>query len=331
MMRLSGSALATLLFLAASAHAQQAGAGEGCARARSAGERAICDMPAVAAADAAMRFAERGLTQELPVADRSALLLERQAWLRARTGSCGAEAGGALMRCLIAETEARTRMLEGGGQNRDPRAPQLRPAFFHEAKPGRYDIDIAYPQIVVAKGAAEAAFNKAAHDLILGDAGLMGEFRGAGSAASTGNSVFYDVPYLGTRLVTVVFWLVSGSGRWEHPFIARESLAFDLQLGRPLVPDDVLNAPPEAARAIAVLCRTRLEAAARAEGWRLSPTADPTVVVANFRNWAPGPLALDILFDPGTVAPEAAGLHACRIDYAALLPFLKLKGPLPPA
>ena len=328
MWRIPVAALSVVFLLGGAT--QHASPGDVCARGRGAVERALCDIPAVVAADAAMNFAERGLAQELPAADRPALAVERQAWLRARAGSCGGDAAGALARCLVAETEARTRMLDGGGHNREPRAPQLRPVFFHEARPGRYDIDIAYPQIVGASGGAEAAFNRAAHDLILGDAGLMAQFRSGGGGV-VGSAVFYDIHNLGPRLVTVVFWLISAAGRGEHPFIGRESLMFDLRQGRGVVPEDVLNAPAAAARAIAALCRTKLEAAASAEGWRLAAGADPTAIVASFRNWAPGPLAVDILFDPGTVAAEAAGVHACRIDYAAMLPLLKLKGSLPPA
>jgi hypothetical protein len=324
MTRLTALALIALLGLGLPVLGQRGDLASGCGV-------AACDEPSVAAAEVAMRFAERGLAAELSAADRSALEMEAAAWRRARDASCGAETGAAATRCLIDETEARTRMLESGGRNRDPKAPQLRPAFFREAQPGRYETDIAYPQIFGLASAATQAFDKAAHDLILADAGLMGEFRsGGGAGAPIRNSVFYDIPHLGPRLVTVVFWLVSGSGRLTHPFVARESLVFDLRLGRALTPQDVLTDPPQAARRIAALCQTQLATAARAQDWRLAANADPTVVVANFRNWAPGPLALDILFDPGTVAAEASGLHACRLDYGALLPMLKLRGPLPP-
>jgi hypothetical protein len=324
MTRPAALALIVLLGLGAPALGLQSSLAAGCGR-------AACDAPPVVAAEAAMQFAERGLAQELSLAERSALQSEGATWRRARDASCGAETGAATTRCLVEETEARTRMLESGGRNRDPKAPQLRPTFVREARPGQYETDIVYPQITGTEGAAALAFNKAAHDLILGDTGLMGEFRSGGNAgAPTSNSVFYDIPYLGPRLVTVVFWLISGSGRLAHPFVGRESLVFDLQLGRGLAPEDALVDPAQAAVRIAALCRAQLAGAARVQDWRPAAAADATAVVANFRNWAPGPLALDILFDPGTVAAEASGLHTCRLDYAALLPMLKLRGPLPP-
>lgn len=53
-------------------------------------------------------------------------------------------------------------------------------------------------------------------------------------------------------------------------------------------------------------------------------------VINNLQAWAPRPFALEILFEAGTVAPETAGAHECRIDYVALLRWLSPGGPLPP-
>lgn len=304
-----------------------------CGRGRSAADAAICANPELAAADAATAFAATALQRELPADRRAALEIDQQAWERARAASCGDTAGSGLVRCLLAETEARRRMLAGGGRNRDRGAPRVDPVFVHEARPGRYEIEIAYPQIVGdAAPAARAAFNQAAHDLILGDAGLMNQFRSADPATggATGNTVFYDIHYLGPRLATIVFWLVSATGRGQHPFTARETLVFDLGRAKALGPEDVVAAPGQAVGPMSALCAKDLEAQAREQGWRPSAVGGIAAVIANFRNWAPGPFALDILFDAGSVAAVSAGPHACRLDYGALRPLLKRPGPLPP-
>ena len=62
----------------------------------------------------------------------------------------------------------------------------------------------------------------------------------------------------------------------------------------------------------------------------MQPKADFGQVINNFQAWAPGPFALEILFDAGTVAPASAGAHECRMDYAALLRWLTPNGPIPP-
>jgi uncharacterized protein YecT (DUF1311 family) len=319
-----------LLILGPAAAAQQSLAGLECGRPATPVERAICADPGLAMAHAAMTFALQGLKAELPAEQQSALLQDQQAWILAREASCGDAAGAALVRCLSAETRARERMLSGGGRNRARNAPRLQPAFFHEVRKDRYDIEVGYPQIPHPRGNGETVFDKTAHDAILGDAGLMNQYRNAEGAGPAAHVVFYDVHYLGPRLATIVFWLVSRSRAWAHPFTARETLVFDLMLGRPLRPDDVLEAPAQAVGPIASLCKRRLEKDAAEQGWKLLPNADPAVAVANFQNWAPGPFALDILFDAGIIAPEAAGPHECRLDYPLLALNIKLKTPLPP-
>ena len=88
--------------------------------------------------------------------------------------------------------------------------------------------------------------------------------------------------------------------------------------------------PARAIGPIAGMCRQRLEKAAAQQGWKLQPKADLDAVINNFQAWAPGPFALEILFDAGTVAPDTAGAHECRIDYGAMLRWLMPGGPIPP-
>jgi hypothetical protein len=142
--------------------------------------------------------------------------------------------------------------------------------------------------------------------------------------------VTYDLAYRGPHLVTVVFRHISTGGGLSRPFTARQTLVFEFSLGRPLRPEDVLFEPAKAVGPIARLCKERLEKQAAREGWALQPKADFGQVINNFQAWAPGPFALEILFDAGTIAPASAGAHECRLDYATLLRWLAPEGPIPP-
>ena len=299
----------------------------GCAGAKTPSGQAICREPQLAAADSEMQGAYSLLRAQLPPARQAALAIDQQAWERAREASCGDKREGPLRHCLLDETEARRHMLSGEGRNGAAAGPALEPAFFREVRKGAYEIEIAYPQLH-GNDAASGAFNGAARAFILGDEKLMAQFRSATGASLV--SVSYDLIYLDRAFATVVYWIVSMNPGWAHPFIARESLAFDLSLGRQLAPADVILAPGRAVGAIAAMCRKRLEEEAQQGGWALAARADPVSIVDDFHNWAPGAFALDLLFDPGSLVAYAAGPRACRLDYASIAQWLRRDGPLPP-
>jgi uncharacterized protein YecT (DUF1311 family) len=319
--------IAALMLAAAMLAPASARAAE-CAGIRAPADREICGEPGLAAAEAAMQVAYSLLRAQLPPARQAALQLDQEAWRRAREASCGDKADGSLVHCLIDETEARRNMLAGEGRNGAVEGPALDPAFFRDVRKGAYEIEIAYPQLQ-GGGGPIAAFNGAAHDFILADSRLMAQFR-TPAAGAVFTSVSYDVVYFDARLATVVFWIVSTAPGWSHPFTARESLAFDLSLGRPLSPADVVLAPDRAVGAIAAQCRSLITDEARRGGWGLASHADPLRVVDDFRNWAPGAFALDLLFDPGSLQGYAAGPRACRLDYDTIAQWLKRDGPIPP-
>jgi uncharacterized protein YecT (DUF1311 family) len=328
----AAAGLALFGLLAATASAQQPRAASQCAGAGTAIERAICSLPRLASADAGLNFAFRVLQRELPADQQAVLTADQQIWTRAREADCADKAGRLQTDCLFDETEARRRLLTGEGRNADPNAPRLQATFFHEVRKGEYEIAIAYPQIPNPHMPADAIFNKIAHDLVLGDEGLMREYRsseGSGGTATL-HSVSYDIAYLSPGMATIIFRHVSQGRQLPHPFAARQTLVFDFGLGRPLMPEDVLFSPAQAIGPIAGLCKERLEKQAAREGWKLQPRADLAQIVNNFQAWAPGPFALDILFDPDVVASHTAGAHECRLDYLALLKWLKPNGPLPP-
>lgn len=294
-----------------------------------AGAQTVKPQAKVEASQDAMLLSYRLLDRRLSAAQKSALEANQRIWQHERDAGCDGRSAAVRAQCLIDENEARGRLLEGEGRNGKSIGPRLQPTFFHEAKPGQYEIAVAYPQIASEHNLAEAAFDKIAHDLVLGDEALMHEYRRDDGKAVT-HLVSYDIAYLGPRLVTIVFRHISTSGGLPHAFTARQTLVFDFSLARPLRLEDVLFEPARAVGPIAGLCKERLEKAAAREGWSLQSKVDFPSVINNFQAWAPGPFALEILFEAGTVAPETAGAHECRIDYVALLRWLSPGGPPPP-
>ena len=151
---LAGIALA--ISVAGAAAAQPA---PECARAKTPAEKAICGDPKLRDADAAMSRAYAALKSALPQDQQAALLADQRQWVARRDRWCSDKQGPALDACLWRETETRRRFLAGEGPNVAPDAPHLVPAFFHEARKGRYEISIAYPRL--SEGGAEPAFARA--------------------------------------------------------------------------------------------------------------------------------------------------------------------------
>src|SRR3981189_2985821 len=151
----------TMVALLVASVSAMARLGAGCRQERTPAEKAICAAPELADADAAMARAYQALRSLLPTEERTALLADQRRWVKLRDARCADKADRELAACLLAETEQRRRFFEGQGGG-GAEAGGLRPAFFHEAKPKRYEIAISYPQFARSEGAAQSAFNRAA-------------------------------------------------------------------------------------------------------------------------------------------------------------------------
>ncbi len=315
------------------ANAQPPAAAPDCSRAKTAAEKAICTTPELAAADTAMANAYSSLRAALPADQKSALLDDQRRWIRARDALCGDQNEPQLIKCLLKETDRRRQFLAGEGPNHAAGAPRLQPAPFHEARSGRYEINVNYPRIAKPANAGEAAFNTAARELVLSKSAL-GEIRGServpGSPMVSSYDASYDVTYLGAKLAAVVFTTSTYGAGAAHPVSGRDSLIFDLARGRRLVLADIVSSPKEAVAAISELCKKQLQAQAAKEDWQLFDDADFAATVGEVRHWAPDETGVDILFDPYSVAAYAFGEHQCRLSWADLSAWLMPNGPLPP-
>jgi len=314
------------LLLAGAAMAQPA---PECQQAKTAAEKAICGNPELAAADQRMAQAYAALRSQLPAEQKAGLLGDQRRWVRERDGRCADKADRELTACLLGETERRRRFLEGEGT---ADAGYLRPAFFHEAKAGRHEISIEYPQFAPARGAAQTAFNRAAHAIAFGK-DAASEYRAMEPPHAAGAENFYEVDYavshLDRRLASVVFTIFTFTGG-AHPNTARAALLFDLAAGRSLRLPDLLAEPKQAVAELSVQCKTQLAAEGAKNGWELFDNADVAAVVGDINNWGATKDGIEILFDPYAVAPYVAGLHECRLPYGTLAQWLKPGGLLPP-
>jgi uncharacterized protein YecT (DUF1311 family) len=299
-----------------------------CRQAKTEADKAICGNPELAAADKRMAEAYAAFRAQLPPEQQKALLADQRRWITRRQAACGDKSADALVQCLIGETESRRRLLAGEGPNGAPGAPRIVAGLFHEARKGRYEISIEYPQVLTPHGPATTAFERAAHAIAFGKAAVA-EYREMEPPHATGAENFYDatyaVSYLDSRLVSLVFTISTFTGG-AHPNSGRTSLIFDLAAGRELSLADLVADPKRATDEIAARCRAKAEK----EDWGLFDDPDFPAVVGDVATWAPDKDGVVILFDPYSVAPYVAGLHECRLSYAELAPLLKSGGPLPP-
>lgn len=317
--------LVSALLVAATAAAQPM---PDCRQAKTTAEQAICGNPESAAADKAMAQAYATLKGQLPPEQQQALLADQRRWTTRRTATCGDKSDAALVKCLLAQTEARRRFLAGEGPNGGSGAPRIVPGVFHEAHKGRYEISIEYPLMLTPRGAAAEAFERAAHDIVFGK-DVVKEYREMERPMAAGAENFYEagyeVTYANPRLISVVFSIGTFTGG-AHPNSGRSSLIFDLAAGHPLALADLVDNPEHAIDEVSRRCRAEAEK----EDWGLFDDPDFPAVVKDVGSWAVEKDGIMILFDPYAVAPYAAGSHECRLSYAELAPLLKPGGLLPP-
>ncbi|MBV9587549.1 MAG: DUF4163 domain-containing protein [Alphaproteobacteria bacterium] len=303
-----------------------------CRQAKTPAEQAICNHPELATADKTMAEAYAALRAQLPPEQQKALLSDQRRWVTRRTTACGDKTDEPLAQCLLAQTEARRRFLAGEGPNGAAGAARIVPALFHEARKGRYEISIEYPQVLTPRGAAATAFEQAARAIAFGKNAVK-EYREMERPMAAGAENYYDVTYevtyLDPRLVSLVFTMDTYSGG-AHPNSTRAALLFDWDKARALSLADILMDPKTAVPEIAATCRSQLEAQAKEEGWELFDNADVGAVVGEAANWAADKDGILILFNPYSVAAYVVGPRECRLTYADMKHWLKPGGSLPP-
>ena len=302
--------------------------GPDCRRAKSDAERAVCADPSLKVADSAMAKAYAALHALLPPAQRPALLDDQREWLGMRDAACR-EKGPDLAQCVLEQTEARRRFLDGETAGGNPGAPKLLPTFYREAG-AHYKITVQYPQILGSAGRAATAFNALSRKLAFGGGPAGADAFRTDEALPAGEpKAFYDagyeITYLDAHLASVVFSIGTYEGG-AHPNGESTGLLFDFDHARSLALADFLANPTEAVPAIAAQCARQ----ANDEDWGVFENADFAAVVGVVSSWLIDKDGAAILFNPYSVTPYVAGPHQCRIPYSELQRWLKPGSPLPP-
>jgi uncharacterized protein YecT (DUF1311 family) len=318
-------AAAACVFIALPASAQPA---PDCSKAKTPAEQAICGNPDLSAADAAMGKAYAALFKSLPPEQQTWLRGDQRSWVTARDGGCFDQKDDALVKCLLAETDARRHFLLGEGDNGAVTgAPALVPTFFTEAKKGAYEITIAYPQIATAP-----KFNAAVHDVVFGK-DVLAQYRADKPNAFNGSSNFYqvryDATYLAPHLASVTFQFADYSGG-AHPNNWRAAVLWNPETDKAVTFADIVADPDKAVPAISGLCKAKLSEQAKAGDWDFLDNPDFDAVVKDIAKWAVDKDGVTILFDPYAVTPYVVGPLECRLTDAELADWLKPGGPLPP-
>lgn len=305
-----------------------AAAGFDCGKATTPVEKAICANPPLAAADAAMAQAYDALAKTVPGDRKAALLADQRKWVAGRGAGCEDHRSDAYAACLLAATEERRRFLAGEGPNGASGAPPLPPTFFAEDKKGVHDISVAYPQFPAPH---DPGFNRAVRDLTVGKP--LAEFRENDSNRFSGSSNYYDVgytiDYLAPRLAVVTFGFDTFGGG-AHPNSWRTALWWNPEADQPVTLGNLLADPDKAVPAIAGVCRDKLGAEAKEEGWDFFDDADFARVVKDTKNWSLDKDGVTIIFNPYSVAAYVVGPRDCKLPFGALSEWLKPGGPLPP-
>jgi uncharacterized protein YecT (DUF1311 family) len=318
-----------LFFLAVLGRATWAQATPDCSKAQTPAEKAICGNPELTAADRAMATAFAALLKALPPPEHDALLADQRTWITERDGGCFDQKDEALVKCLLAATDARRRFLAGEGANGPTAAAKLLPSFFDEKKPDAYEITIAYPQFAPPVG---AKFNRAVHDLAL-DPKTLQDYREVDPhrPPHVGNyyQATYGITHLDPHLVSVTFDVDAYAGG-AHPNSWRSAVLWDPADDKPVALSDFLADPAKAVPAIGAACKEKLSVEAKAEDWDFFPDADFGSVVGDVKTWAIDKEGVTIMFNPYSIAAYVVGPRDCRLGYAELKEWLKPGGVLPP-
>lgn len=326
-----GVALAVLIGFSGCA---MAAASFNCAKASTRAEKAICANPPLSAADAAMAQTYRSLLGRLAAAQRPGLVRSQQEWLRARDRNCGYDRTPAgFSRCLLTTTGFRTKILSIPTVV-TANGAKIAPNVFHQDQPGVYEITAIYPSAEGGNPGATADFNRLVRNAAVGSRDFKAFYARNMLSIPNTFSEWYRLESLGGNLVSLLLTTDSFSGG-AHGIAERQAMLIDLASGRKLGLDALLKDPARAVPAISNICKEKLRAEAKQQGWAdmlwiddPKMDADPKKEVKDPSNWFVQPGGVEILFGEYTIGPYAIGLHQCRLGYGELAPWLNKKGVL---
>jgi hypothetical protein len=198
----------------------------------------------------------------------------------------------------------------------------------------KYTIKANYPQIIGAKNASAAQFNRAVRELMTAE---VNDFKKDFAPPDPDipkemqESTFdssYSIEHNGPDLISVSFGIsVYGAGA-AHPNHYSLVLNYDLNAGRTLKLSDLFRPGSNYMHAVSDFAIKELKK-------KLAPDPDEEWIERgaapdsqNYKSWNITRRGLVVTFDPYQVASYAEGEHVIIIPYAALRSVINMDGPL---
>ncbi len=331
-MRTLGVAFATVLFVSPASALD-------CSLAKSVAEKAICSDSAARTADEALGNAFNQLRVQLPDDERGSLRLSQIAWIRSRDKWCLApRAIKPLSACLTERTKARQAYLEGKPAAGDLPTGSLRPMFIVR----RAAIGFAPLTIEAIKFTGDNVWQSKVNSSIermVKDAIADSDVRESqGKPAVPDATYFVDLgivlTYASPRLISLSATYENELGQ-AHPFRWKRNVNFDIQAGRELKFEDLLNETE--AKEIFKYCRSQV-AKEKMEGADIHGVDDSLDDVTleevaegtrEFSNWQFLELTVEIDYNDNAFGGYGACMCHCTIPYSMLRPLAKKSFPLP--
>jgi len=291
-----------------------------CAKASSSVEKAICANPKAQQADDDMVAAFSNLKQSLKPADQKVLVANQASWIKSREdcttdASGNAQADDKIAACVVAQTEARQKYLSGqpaeGPGTADAIVPVLR-----QGADGSFFTSVNFSD---AATMAEKLVNNTLN-------GQMKKFHLAAKGEDYGDGFSATLAYASPALVSIAVVTDDESPKLAHPMRGGYSLNVDMQSGRELKIDDLLD--KEGIAAVQQQCLGQLKDYFADTDGVVEGDQSPDLVkqdIASLKTWTFGAAAATLTFDPADSPPTGV----CTIDYATLRPLAKASFPLP--
>jgi hypothetical protein len=266
-------------------------------------------------------------------ASRPDIVEAQSAWLTQRDNACADEKSRKLAACLIAQSDRRRAFLAGEPEA-GPGAPGRLEPWLHFEKGGKGKAAVSMQLLKYPAPAtpAERAFNAAIEKLAGGRDEPEKDDPGA-------DHYEYDrdirLIFASPTLISAFLSGFNDTGG-AHPNVFTGSVNIDVEKGRELVFDDLLDA--HGAKTIFGFCVKEIVAEKKKRMGADAPLKPADVadlaqnvatVTGNLGAWTFATEHAAVTYDPYAVGAYAEGAYECDIPYATLKPLAKAGFPLP--
>jgi len=299
-----------------------------CSSAQSSSEITICNSVAAMAADHELESSYSGLQKKISPSQKKALKESQIAWLQDRDVSCSSQRDEELvLKCLILQTEARSRFLQGKPDAGSGVSGQLMPFFVFKPKSNRQaQILVESVKFSPAVGSGEEKFNEEVEKFLqqnASDSEVMGEAGGRFFVL-----VHTEITYASPKFISVRMSYENYLGQ-AHPFRFQSNINVDLRQGRLLTLDDIVER--SATQTIYQFCKAYISQEKRQRDIAANqPVTDENInldevasFAADLRAWSFDGTTAIIGFPSNAFGGYGECDCDCRIPYSKLFPLKK--------